>query len=73
MQTDKPIQPLEGDAPDVVIWNAELNARTDANNGEPPTWYSAPWLYVECYMYRALCDYVKTSYVFLIFMVAFYA
>ncbi|XP_076463894.1 damage-control phosphatase ARMT1-like [Babylonia areolata] len=61
VQTDKPIAPLESDAPDVAMWNAELAQQTELRQGVPPTWYSATWLYVECYMYRALQDYVALT------------
>jgi hypothetical protein len=58
LQTNKPIRPLESDAPDAEIWNKELERQTAANGGEPPKWYTGTWLYVECYMYRAIQDYI---------------
>lgn len=61
VQTNKAIVPLESDAADVDIWNAELAAQTTAGDGEPPKWYTGSWLYVECYMYRALQDYVALA------------
>ncbi|KAK7105101.1 damage-control phosphatase ARMT1-like [Littorina saxatilis] len=61
VQTNKAIQPLESNAPDVQAWNRELATQTAAQGGEPPKWYSATWLYVETYMYRALNDYVALT------------
>ncbi|KAK7488684.1 hypothetical protein BaRGS_00020137 [Batillaria attramentaria] len=62
VQTNKPMLPLEGDGPDVAVWNDELAAQTAASeNGEPPKWYTATWLYLECYFYRALNDFVRLA------------
>ncbi|XP_056373206.1 damage-control phosphatase ARMT1 [Hyla sarda] len=55
MQTDKPMLPLSDELPDVQIWNQYLDyQRTLLSNGEEPSWFKSPWLYVECYMYRRI-------------------
>ncbi|XP_068129160.1 damage-control phosphatase ARMT1-like [Hyperolius riggenbachi] len=55
MQTDKPILPLTSDWPDTHLWNQYLEQqRTLLNEGEEPSWFRSPWLYVECYMYRRI-------------------
>lgn len=54
LQTDKPITTLlHGD--DIHIWNDYLNLQTSLL-GKAPTWFSASWLYVECYMYRRIYE-----------------
>lgn len=61
VQTNKPLLPLGSDSIDVEIWNTELEEQTAAHGGEVPKWYTSTWLYVECYMYRALQDYVALT------------
>eukprot|EP00116_Pleurobrachia_bachei_P001452 sb/3461714/ len=46
LQTNKELEPLEGDGEDVKHWNTALESLPDK------TWFGAPWLFVECYMYR---------------------
>lgn len=41
------LSPIEEDGePHVASYNEELNKL------EKPSWYNAPWLYLECYLYR---------------------
>ena len=54
MQRNKPLAPLTGEAADVPLWNRLLQEQWLA--GEPPVWFEAPWLFVECYMYRRIRD-----------------
>ena len=61
VQTDKAVLPLQSQAADVDVWNAELAVQTQSSQGRAPTWYSATWLYLECYMYRAINDYVAVT------------
>ncbi|KAK7056525.1 hypothetical protein SK128_024902, partial [Halocaridina rubra] len=66
MQTNKPLRLLQSRQPptqydDTDIWNREFDRSTVENEVEPK-WYTASWLYVECYMYAriyeafSLCD-----------------
>lgn len=55
MQTDKPILPLTDEQPDTQIWNQYLDyQKTLLSDGEEPSWFRSPWLYVECYLYRRI-------------------
>lgn len=54
MQTDKALEEFTGDHPDIQLWNGYLEAETDRCGGEKPRWFMSAWLYVECYMYRAI-------------------
>ncbi|XP_063784556.1 damage-control phosphatase ARMT1 isoform X2 [Pseudophryne corroboree] len=55
MQTDKPILPITDNQPDTTIWNQYLKYQeTLLCNGEQPSWFKSPWLYVECYLYRRI-------------------
>ncbi|KAK2798874.1 hypothetical protein FQN51_007234 [Onygenales sp. PD_10] len=49
LQHDRKLTPLEDDGEaDIVEYNKELAARGEL------TWFSAPWLYTECYLYRRI-------------------
>ncbi|XP_063301458.1 damage-control phosphatase ARMT1 [Pelobates fuscus] len=55
MQTDKPIIPIIDDLPDTHIWNEYLQYQKSLlGDGEQPSWFRSPWLYVECYLYRRI-------------------
>ncbi|CAG0920301.1 unnamed protein product [Notodromas monacha] len=59
LMTDKPLSPLnESELPDVHDWNHSLEeARFDcAAKHEDCSWFTAPWLLVECYLYRRIKD-----------------
>ncbi|THH07253.1 hypothetical protein EW145_g3507 [Phellinidium pouzarii] len=52
MARDRPLQPIEQDGEaDVATYNNELKVLAEE---EKNTWFSCPWLYAECYMYRLL-------------------
>ncbi|KAI9677399.1 MAG: hypothetical protein M1817_006352 [Caeruleum heppii] len=47
LQHDRVLTPIADDGrADVAGYNAELNQLG------PPTWFNAPWLFTECYLYR---------------------
>ncbi|KAI0534507.1 hypothetical protein GGR58DRAFT_53283 [Xylaria digitata] len=49
MQHDRQLTPIRDDGfPDVALYNDELNKLGT------PTWFAAPWLYCECYLYRRI-------------------
>eukprot|EP00088_Acartia_fossae_P041886 TRINITY_DN4384_c0_g1_i1.p1 TRINITY_DN4384_c0_g1~~TRINITY_DN4384_c0_g1_i1.p1 ORF type:complete len:442 (-),score=79.47 TRINITY_DN4384_c0_g1_i1:201-1526(-) len=52
MQTNKPISKLSDGGENCNVWNAYLDKAQE--NGEGVTWYSATWMWVECYMYRRI-------------------
>ena len=53
MQTNKPLKPLSDNADDVLAWNNYFQEQQECT-GEPPSWYSSTWLYVECFFYRKI-------------------
>ncbi|XP_043189634.1 damage-control phosphatase ARMT1-like isoform X1 [Amphibalanus amphitrite] len=59
MQRNKPLQPLAGAGADVPLWNRLLEEQWV--DGEPPVWFDAPWLFVECYMYRRVREILENS------------
>ncbi|XP_037072979.1 damage-control phosphatase ARMT1-like [Pollicipes pollicipes] len=59
MQRNKTLEPLTGAAPDIVLWNRLLDELTV--EGQRPVWFSAPWLFVECYMYRKIREVLENS------------
>ncbi|KAI1736660.1 hypothetical protein F4680DRAFT_253227 [Xylaria scruposa] len=49
MQHDRKLTPIRDDGhPDVALYNRELEALGT------PTWFTVPWLYCECYLYRRI-------------------
>jgi hypothetical protein len=59
MGGDKQLQPIsEDNEANVEIYNSELR-RLSQNKQD--TWYTAPWLYAECYLYRLLRSYVSQT------------
>ncbi|XP_069788389.1 damage-control phosphatase ARMT1 isoform X2 [Narcine bancroftii] len=55
LQTDKPALPLTDGLPDVAHWNKYLEQQQARLGSEGNTsWFNAPWLYMECYMYRRI-------------------
>lgn len=60
MVTDKPLDKLIGNATDIDIWNDYFQEYIKKHR-EEPTWFTAPWLYVECFMYRKLSTFFETS------------
>jgi hypothetical protein len=53
VQTNKPIEVLTSDGPDVSSWNAYYERERERQN-EEPRWFHTSWLYAECYMYRRI-------------------
>ncbi|KAI8823359.1 uncharacterized protein EV422DRAFT_565308 [Fimicolochytrium jonesii] len=53
LQRDRPLTPFTDSEPDVDLWNACLTELTQ-QEGRQPTWFTSPWLFVECAMYRKL-------------------
>ncbi|XP_062406070.1 damage-control phosphatase ARMT1 isoform X2 [Sardina pilchardus] len=55
MQTDKKVLPLLDGREDAQAWNSYLQYQ-QSQQGEhsPVSWFTSPWLYVECYMYRRI-------------------
>lgn len=52
LSTDKPFRALKDSGADVTLWNNHLeNLKTNIGQ-ENCTWFKAPWLFSECYMYR---------------------
>ncbi|KAI0871171.1 hypothetical protein GGS24DRAFT_72416 [Hypoxylon argillaceum] len=50
MQHNRQLTPIRDDGfPDVALYNAELEKL-----GPAPAWFSVPWLYCECYLYRRM-------------------
>lgn len=69
MQTNKDLQLLQAPQPtnphdDTEMWNHQFE-RYVSENGVPPKWFTASWLFVECHMYARiheaiyLCDCLK--------------
>lgn len=61
LMTDKPLEPFGEDVPDASVWNDELQALSKANGDKPISWYSGPWLFVECYMYRKVQEFLEQT------------
>ncbi|KAM4747298.1 damage-control phosphatase ARMT1 [Rhinophrynus dorsalis] len=62
MQTDKPVLPLTDNQPDAHIWNQYLQYQKSLlKDGEQPSWFKSPWLYVECYLYRRIHEGIVLS------------
>ncbi|KAG8823876.1 hypothetical protein FRC17_009233 [Serendipita sp. 399] len=59
MSRDRPMPEIEqDDGPSVEEFNRQLREL-----GEKATWFKAPWLYAECYLYRLIRSYyAKTKY-----------
>lgn len=60
LQTDKPLEPLGDAGLDVPIWNQRLE-ESSSKEGLPPSWFTSPWLLVECYMYRKIFEAFQLS------------
>ncbi|XP_028295317.1 damage-control phosphatase ARMT1 [Gouania willdenowi] len=55
LQTDKPVVELKDDLKDSEAWNQYLQRQQKLQGDqECVSWFSSPWLYVECYMYRRI-------------------
>ena len=58
LQTSKTLVPIEDTRSDAQAWNDYLREVTE-RDGEEPSWFTSPWLYVECYMYRRVQEAVE--------------
>ncbi|CAG8491866.1 9920_t:CDS:2 [Paraglomus occultum] len=57
MERDKPLTPIADDSnPDIATWNNIYNTYFSSS-----TWYTAPWLFTECYLYRRIYTYFARS------------
>ncbi|XP_050325028.1 damage-control phosphatase ARMT1-like isoform X1 [Bactrocera neohumeralis] len=57
LQTDKALEPFEGNEPDIEIWNSFIQNMDEENN----SFFKTCWLYAECYMYRRLSSFFENS------------
>ena len=56
LQCNKELEPIQGSFPDTFdeqVWNKQLAQFPDKR------WFSVPWLFVECYMYRRVAEAFK--------------
>ena len=60
IMTDKAISSFTDANPDVELWDTRLKEYCESH-GCDPTWFSASWLYVECYVYRRITNALYTS------------
>lgn len=60
MQRNKRLTPLEGPAHDISAWNRAL-VEAGGPHHSPVLWFSAPWLLIECYMYRKIRQFVECT------------
>jgi damage-control phosphatase, subfamily III len=51
LQTNKNFTPITGDRPDVASWNQFIE---ELEKSEANAYFSAVWLYAECYLYRQI-------------------
>ncbi|KZT69424.1 DUF89 domain-containing protein [Daedalea quercina L-15889] len=59
MGRDRPLETITHDGESMVdIYNTELARLTEQGKG---TWFTAPWLYAECYLYRLLRSYFSQT------------
>ena len=54
MTTDKCLRPLIDDGSDAQLWNESLKELEGKIGNVNFTWFKAPWLFTECYMYRRI-------------------
>ncbi|CAN7996886.1 unnamed protein product, partial [Ixodes hexagonus] len=53
MVTNKPLARIADDHDDAPLWNEALE---ELSGPDVPHWFTAPWLYIECYMYRRVFE-----------------
>ena len=61
MVTDKPLRPLDDDGADVALWNQSYEEIKQTIGLDDCTWFKAPWIYTECYLYRRIREAMLTS------------
>lgn len=55
MQTNKAMEELNDEYQDVSVWNNYVRDADQLPELERPLkWFTASWLFAECYMYRAI-------------------
>ncbi|RWS13060.1 protein-glutamate O-methyltransferase-like protein [Dinothrombium tinctorium] len=59
MMTDKELKCISGECNDVLLWNRALLELQEKQNNV--TWFSSPWLFAECLMYRKISEFFKSS------------
>uniref|UniRef100_A0A3P9HA86 Sugar phosphate phosphatase n=1 Tax=Oryzias latipes TaxID=8090 RepID=A0A3P9HA86_ORYLA len=60
--TDKPVIELTDGLEDADSWNEYLQRQQRLQGDqEPVSWFTSPWLYVECYMYRRIQEAVSLN------------
>lgn len=60
VMTDKPLEKFDDQFANVDYWNKTMEEQRQLL-GDTPSWFKAPWLYVECYMYRYIHHCLVTS------------
>lgn len=61
MQRNKPLEPLSGAGSDVPLWNRLLEEQAASFDDKQVLWFDAPWLFVECFMYRKIREVLENS------------
>lgn len=54
LTTDKPLKVITDEGEDAHLWNKALEELESRISKENATWFKAPWLFTECYMYRRI-------------------
>ena len=54
LTTDKQFVPLKDNGDDVQVWNQALEELRGEIGAANLSWFKAPWLFAECYMYRRI-------------------
>ncbi|KAH7698850.1 hypothetical protein AAVH_34051 [Aphelenchoides avenae] len=57
MMTDKPLVDFPDSDLDAAVWNQDLKELREKEGVENVTWYKAPWLFTECYLYRKIAQF----------------
>nr|XP_004225825.4 LOW QUALITY PROTEIN: protein-glutamate O-methyltransferase-like [Ciona intestinalis] len=60
IMTDKSLTLLDDEIDDCEVWNARFEQNRSVHQSHP-TWFSSPWLYVECFMYRKIQSVLSKS------------
>eukprot|EP01137_Pigoraptor_chileana_P010145 Opistho-2@59316 len=62
MWHNKPFAEISDDAEDALTWNAHIRgALLEESTSNPPAWFTSPWLFAECYMYRRIYNIIKKT------------
>lgn len=52
--TDKPLRKIDDSGEDLELWNKSIDELEKEIGVENCTWFKAPWLFSECYVYRRI-------------------